>query len=264
MEHDSASGRGVDGAALAADDLRAAAARTLRSTPGLAEIVVWTASLPGVVAIARGSEGVLSAAERAEVDGRPAGRVRDAFVARRILRRTLVAAHLGCGLSEVEIDTRCERCGDPRHGRPTVTGPGRGLHLSTSSTGDLLAVAMAPFPVGLDVERGERFDERTASDVDRATDGGWTAVSRAVPEGASPVHVWTALEAFCKGIGSGIVASAREMEEALDRWSFIWWAPDAGSVGCVAADRPVATLSTLVAACGPPGVAAPTPPGATT
>lgn len=223
----------------------------LRSTTA-AEIVVWMAALSDMTSVAQRSPDALSAAERSETDRLPPGRAREAFPARRMLRRALVAAHLGCGLAEVDIETRCERCGNPRHGRPTIAARSGELHLSTASAGDLLAVAVAPFPVGVDVERRDRFDARTAADVDLATGGAWTTVSQALGPGVSPAHVWTALESLGKGLGSGIVAPVPEIGEALGTWFFTWWEPEVDSVGCVAAGRRIKAMSTFTVPGGEP------------
>src|SRR5215218_1150566 len=85
-----------------AEALRATAAHLLRNPQSPDEVVVWVAQLSDIVPMARRSDDVLSAAERAQSRRRRAGTVQDAFTARRVLRRVLVAAHLGCPVADVE------------------------------------------------------------------------------------------------------------------------------------------------------------------
>jgi 4'-phosphopantetheinyl transferase len=72
--------------------------------------------------------------------------------ARRLLHRVVAEV---TGSDDVVLHQRCERCGGP-HGRPTVTVGGQpGPHVSMAHAGDLVVVAVASNPVGVDVEPGD-------------------------------------------------------------------------------------------------------------
>lgn len=76
---------------------------------------------------------------------------RDRFIARRWFVRRTLAEDLRCDPGDVAILQECPTCGGP-HGRPRVSGPsGREVFASWSSCGDLVVVATARAPVGVDV-----------------------------------------------------------------------------------------------------------------
>lgn len=69
-----------------------------------------------------------------------------------VLVRRLLGEYLDVAPSAVRITRQpCTGCGGP-HGRPVVAGA-TGVHFSLSHAGDLVAVALAAVPVGVDVEQ---------------------------------------------------------------------------------------------------------------
>lgn len=107
-----------------------------------------------VVAVARevlaaGPALPLSAADRQRVDALRRPEDRDAFLAARLLARTLLADHLGTTPREVRVSQVCERCGGP-HGRPHVVGGG--AHVGWTHGGGLVAVLVADAPCAVDLE----------------------------------------------------------------------------------------------------------------
>lgn len=83
-----------------------------------------------------------------------------------------------------EVDRTCEECGE-QHGRPVVAG---GPHLSVAHAGVLVVVATCwDAPIGVDVERVDRFADRSDP---LATALAWTRAEAAVKAGlASDVAV---------------------------------------------------------------------------
>lgn len=133
-----------------------------------------------------------------------------ARVAAHRLLRTLLSRRLGVTTDEIELTrARCERCGGP-NGRPVVRGAPE-LHFSISYAGALALVALAPAPVGVDVERpvpGPAWRELAPllhpaerRELEQAGPGLRTwALSR----------VWTRKEACLKAIGAGLAHGLSE------------------------------------------------------
>jgi 4'-phosphopantetheinyl transferase len=102
-----------------------------------------------------GPTALLTSAERARgAQLRRQSDQRD-FVAAHILVRLCAAAVLGEPASSLMVLQRCEVCGGP-HGRPVLVGH-EAWHVSLSHSAGVVAAAVAPTPVGVDIER---FDPR--------------------------------------------------------------------------------------------------------
>src|SRR5260370_20600449 len=78
---------------------------------------------------------------------------RERFLVGCALAKTVIAACTGQRPAEVSLDRTCRLCGQP-HGKPAVRGGGP--EFSVSHSGDLVAVAVATAPVGVDVEQLDR------------------------------------------------------------------------------------------------------------
>ncbi|MBD0707082.1 4-phosphopantetheinyl transferase [Streptomyces sp. CBMA291] len=80
---------------------------------------------------------------------------RDDAVAARLLVRFCVARLTGLPLAGAAPAQRCPDCGRPGHGRPYLPGrPGTGVSLSHAD--GLVAAAVGPGPIGIDVEPAAR------------------------------------------------------------------------------------------------------------
>ncbi|MEV7522451.1 4'-phosphopantetheinyl transferase superfamily protein [Streptomyces sp. NPDC091371] len=149
------------------------------------------------------AERVLDAAElkQAGQKYRPADRHR--YTASHIGLRVLLGAHLGLAPADVVLVREdCPGCAGP-HGRPAVAGGG--VHFSLSHSGDLAYVALAPVPVGVDIE--ELPSDRAVADVLGNLHPAETAELTALPQAgrrAALARVWSRKEACLKGIGTGI------------------------------------------------------------
>ncbi|MFF8775301.1 4'-phosphopantetheinyl transferase family protein [Kitasatospora sp. NPDC015120] len=80
---------------------------------------------------------------------RPVDRVR--YLAAHTGLRELLGAELDLNTAVVRFTCLpCPCCGKP-HGRPALAGPDTGIHFSLSHGGDLVLIALATSPVGVDV-----------------------------------------------------------------------------------------------------------------
>jgi 4'-phosphopantetheinyl transferase len=146
---------------------------------------------------------------------------RERFLVGCALAKTAVAACTGQRPARVSFDRVCGQCGKP-HGKPAVRGGGP--ELSVSHSGDLVAVALATAPVGVDVEQ---LDGRARE----LGDGDPAALARMVlaeeeraalaavePEGRARAFLvaWTRKEAVTKARGDGLRVPFGEVVVAAD------------------------------------------------
>lgn len=128
----------------------------------------------------------LSPAERIRHESLRQSIDRRHFVGVRVLLRSTMAELLGDAADDIELHQRCERCGGA-HGRPTITVAGRtGPHVSMAHAGGIVVVAVAPQPVGVDLEP-------TRDDVDSDHD----------------LVAWVRTEAVLKATGQGLDVDPR-------------------------------------------------------
>jgi 4'-phosphopantetheinyl transferase len=167
----------------------------------MSEVHLWVLPLD----IARGLQ-VGHLLDEGERDRAAGFRQRDDAVryeAGRVLLRVAAADLLGRRAQDVRLTRHCPVCGSTEHGRPVVAGAGDRAHLSLTHGGDVIAVAAAVEPVGIDVEPHGR-----PRDLDGLAQQVLTAAERAAigpaprAAGASPFHdLWTLKEAFIKACG---------------------------------------------------------------
>jgi 4'-phosphopantetheinyl transferase len=137
------------------------------------------------------------------------------------LAKTVVAACTGQRPAQVSFDRVCRQCGKP-HGKPAVRGGGP--ELSVSHSGDLVAVALATAPVGVDVEQLDGR-ARELGDGDPAALGRIVlaeeeraALAAIEPEGRARAFLvaWTRKEAVTKARGDGLRVPFGEVVVAAD------------------------------------------------
>ncbi len=130
---------------------------------------------------------------------------RDRYLVAHVAVRWLLGEHLGVAPSAVRLTRQpCTECGGP-HGRPVVAGA-TGVHFSLSHAGDLVAVALAVVPVGVDVEEVPT-PQVVAQTAPTALHPGELAELAALPVAARPAafaRCWTRKEAYLKGTGTGL------------------------------------------------------------
>ncbi|MGO4456882.1 4'-phosphopantetheinyl transferase superfamily protein [Streptomyces sp. M-16] len=182
-------------------------------------------------------EGLLAPWERRRLAGiRVPGR-RDDVLAARLLVRLCVARHTGLSLHESAPAQRCPGCGRHGHGRPYLRGrPGVGLSMSHAD--GLVAAAVGPGAVGIDVEPSTRRP------------GPLRVLRRLLPEadlreaGAGPdpgpalLRLWVRAEALLKA-GRG------------DLPLLEWQDHDRAAVAAVAATTPTTVMTADAALAGP-------------
>jgi len=147
---------------------------------------------------------------------------RERFLAGCALAKMAIADYSGQRPGDVSFDRTCRNCGRP-HGKPAIRG-GR-LELSVAHSGDLVAVALATAPVGVDVEQLEgrtrplgrdgdpdALARLTLADTERA------ALAAVPPPGRARAFLvaWTRKEAVTKATGDGLRAAFRDVIVAAD------------------------------------------------
>jgi len=211
-----------------------------------AEVRVFSFGLDVPAPVLRDLDPMLAADER---DASP--RVRVA----RAATRMLLANELATTPSEVVISRRCARCGDARHGRPTVVDADISFSLSHSGAFALVAVTRGDVRVGVDVEAIEpraRLDALAARVLNDREHAAWLAIPDERARLRAFLQAWTAREAYLKALGIGIVTRLRDVPTEVDGWhtdeidlGASWIA--ALAVDCTAVDvvhHAVATLAT--------------------
>ncbi len=201
--------------------MAAPASLTPRTPPGkLAEgtALLWWARAGDA---SGGQVALLDQAERARLAEYRRAADRDRFLVGCALAKTVIAACTGSRPEQVSFDRTCRRCGRP-HGKPVAAGGGP--EFSVAHSGDLIAVAVAADPVGVDVEQ---LDGRA-----RPPGGGDPeALARLVlagPERAALAEIdppararaflvaWARKEAVTKATGDGLGAPFSQIVVAAD------------------------------------------------
>jgi 4'-phosphopantetheinyl transferase len=146
---------------------------------------------------------------------------RERFLVGCALAKTVIAARTGQQPAEVSFDRTCRRCGQP-HGKPAVRGGD--LEFSVAHSGDLVAVAVAAAPVGVDVEQLEGRprelgggDPATLARVVLAAEE--QAALAAVPASGRArafLLAWTRKEAVTKATGDGLRVPFSDVVVAAD------------------------------------------------
>ena len=183
-----------------------AAGQAAPRTPADGTAEVWWAhrqdAAPSLLALLDHAERERWAAYRRDTD-------RERFLVGCGLAKTVIAACTGQRPAEVSFDRTCRQCGQP-HGKPAVQHGG--LEFSVAHSGDLVAVAVATAPVGVDVEQLEgRPRELGGGDpaalarvVFAAEEQAALAAVAASGRARAFLVAWTRKEAVTKAKGDGL------------------------------------------------------------
>ncbi len=134
---------------------------------------------------------------------------RERFLVGCALAKTAIATYTGQRPAEVSFDRTCPRCGQP-HGKPAIAGGG--LEHSVTHSGELIAVAVARAPVGVDVEQLDgRPRQPGGGDAEALARLVLAEDERAVLAAVHPsdrdrafLVAWTRKEAVTKAKGDGL------------------------------------------------------------
>jgi 4'-phosphopantetheinyl transferase len=140
---------------------------------------------------------------------------RTRFVVRRAVVRHVLACYVGRDASELIIQP--DGFGKP-HLRPEV------LHFNTSHSGDLVAIAVAAAPVGVDVEQiDEHFDVDLVVDQLSAAERAVVLAHDGRRRSQIFARCWTAKEACLKARGVGLSGDLRsfDVSSALEAGSCV-------------------------------------------
>lgn len=160
--------------------------------------------------------GLLDGTERGRLAAHRLDADRQRFLAGCALAKLVLAGYGGRDPRAVRFDRTCRVCGEP-HGKPVLAGAG--LEHSVSHSGDLVAVAVARDPVGVDVEQvdGRR---RPLGGGDPAAlarlvlSAAEQRTLAALPPAERPrafLVAWTRKEAVTKATGDGLRAAFSEV-----------------------------------------------------
>ncbi|MEU2052135.1 4'-phosphopantetheinyl transferase family protein [Streptomyces bungoensis] len=147
---------------------------------------------------------LLDAEERARAAAFHRPRDRDAYVVAHASLRGVLSRLLGVPADALPLVREpCAGCGGP-HGRPALRTSG--VHFSLSHSGDLVMVALAPTPVGVDVE-GLATAQAVlgAQSALHAAEADELARLPAHERPAAFTRTWVRKEAYLKGLGTGLV-----------------------------------------------------------
>ncbi|MFH8572679.1 4'-phosphopantetheinyl transferase family protein [Streptomyces sp. NPDC017993] len=140
---------------------------------------------------------------------------------------------------------RCPCCEEP-HGRPAVTEPMVPTHFSLSYNRNLVLIAIAAEPVGVDVETlpeaatvRNLAPELHPAEEDEIVSGNYRPETFA--------RIWTRKEAYLKGIGAGLgrelnadYLGTRRIRPTPEGWTVINFSTDAVHAAAVAVKAPAA------------------------
>ncbi len=135
---------------------------------------------------------------------------RERFLVGCALAKAVLAGYSGQRPAAVRFDRTCPECGRP-HGKPVAAG--LGLAHSVAHSGDLVAVAVARAPVGVDVEQldgrarplgGDGDPEALARLVLDEDERATLAAVRPSARARAFLVAWTRKEAVTKATGDGL------------------------------------------------------------
>jgi 4'-phosphopantetheinyl transferase len=138
---------------------------------------------------------------------------RERFLTGCALAKTALARYTGQRPADVRFDRTCGQCGEP-HGKPVIEGGG--VEHSVAHSGDLVAVAVAQAPVGVDVERLDGRPRSLGGDGDPdalarlvLSAAEQAALAKVAPAGRARAFLvaWTRKEAVTKATGDGLRAA---------------------------------------------------------
>jgi 4'-phosphopantetheinyl transferase len=214
------------------------------STDAASGVAIFRADVPSTPAAVEALASTLTEAEQRWAERLSAGGPRERFVAGRAAVRRLLGERLGVPPGEVPLRSGAG-------GKPELDTAGAPpLHFSVSHSGTMVLVAIAPGPVGVDLE-GPRQLRHALEVAARTFARSELELLVRLPSGARPrrfLEIWTAKEAVLKASGEGLPGlSGVEVTPGSDgtlrtagtgdaRWAVRTFEPAPGYVAAVAAE----------------------------
>lgn len=152
-----------------------------------------------------------------------------------IVRRVL-AARFSLPAASIRLDRTCPECGKP-HGKVRADG----VELSVTHSGELVGVAFADRPVGLDVEKVDpELDVDAVARVAFAADD-VRALSRrtGIDKVRAFTEQWTRMEAALKATGEGLRGDLRTIPDGIQVVQLDVGADHRAALAVVSAEPPV-------------------------
>ncbi len=178
--------------------------------PAANTVEIWWLSLRAeAAAVARAFER-LSPEERARAERFRFARDRERFVLGRSAMRTILGGRLGEDPPRVALSTAAA-------GKP-VLPPETGCHFNLSHSGDRGVFAVAPRPLGVDLEAHREIPDALAM-AERFFAPGEVDALRATPpaeRSSAFLRGWTRKEAFVKAKGDGLQAPLGSFQVSLE------------------------------------------------
>lgn len=128
------------------------------------------------------------------------------------ITRTVLGTRLGLDPASIPLTRACATCAEA-HGPPRLAGSG--VELSVAHSGDVVAVAFGPIPVGLDVERVDPTAGRHVGTATLAlTPGELRDWQRLPPDRQAGAFyaTWARKEAVLKATGDGLMLPLSGLE----------------------------------------------------
>src|SRR5580700_11461054 len=171
--------------------------------------------------------GLLDATERRRLAAYRRDEDRARFLTGCALAKTALARYTGLSPADVRFDRTCDQCGEP-HGKPVIEGgviEGVAIEHSVAHSGDLVAVAVARTPVGVDVEQLDGRARPLGGDGDTQAlarlvlaDDEQAALAAVRPSARTRefLAAWTRKEAVTKATGDGLRVSFSDVVIVTD------------------------------------------------
>lgn len=154
--------------------------------------------------------GRLDDAERARAAAYLSPRARLRYVVAHLALRDILSEYTGTDPARLRFGR--DRPGGPEgrpRGRPVLLGFPEGPHFSLAHSHDLIVIAVAPVPVGVDVQR-EPLPGTVDALLHRLHPAEREGLLRMPPAGRTEAfaRLWTRKEAYLKGLGTGLARGA--------------------------------------------------------
>lgn len=137
------------------------------------------------------------------------------YITGRTMVRRILAELLGVTPGEIVFGRlACPDCGDLGHGPPTVIRPQTPLRISLSRTAGCGVLAVAGYPIGVDVEGARSLDVDLLGSVVLTPRERALLLGRGDPRTSLKTfyRCWTRKEAILKAVGIGIVAPMNRLD----------------------------------------------------